>query len=370
MENTSHKRNRTIAAATVVVVSLTSFLAFRIESSSRPLPLAQLQDSNGRADEQTCAECHEQAETFWDTGHARTLRRVNEETSKSLLQKLESVQAVRSEGTKIFLTETEGLAVNLRDGISRKAKLKWCFGSGEHAHTWVATLADSHGATDLLEFRWTWYRSTGGFDITPGQPDKTTNGYFGGLGVLFDQPKARRCFRCHSSYLPIQSGKIQEHAIQAGVTCQRCHGPRQKHVESEGKVLDPFWKNANQMESVNRCAECHRRAEEFHPSKITHDNTGIPRFQPVGLTQSACFQQSKMTCLTCHNPHLPLSAQDSKRIAQCVQCHDGKAENHPLCGAAHKDNCLKCHMPKIPLGRPVSFTDHWIRVRENDRPTP
>ncbi len=370
MKSLPHKRSRTMAAAAVVSVSLISFLAFRIETSSAPMPFDRLLVTDGWADERSCAECHEQAKTFWDTGHARTLRRADEKTSQSLLHVLENVPAARAEGTSVSFVGAEEIAVNLRDGVSREAELNWCFGSGQHAHTWVSTLADSHGATDLLEFRWTWYGATGEFGITPGQSDEMADGHFGGLGVLYDQPKARRCVGCHASHVPVDSGRILEDKVRMGVTCQRCHGPRQNHIDSGGEVIDLFWKNASQMDSVNRCAECHRRAEEQDPSEITPDNADIVRFQPVGLTQSACFQGSKMTCVTCHDPHRPMKAQDSAGSWQCMQCHGQAVKRYSSCSAGHIENCVRCHMPKVSMNRLLRFTDHWIRVRRDDELSP
>lgn len=164
--------------------------------------------------------------------------------------------------------------------------------------------------------------------------------------------------------MAMSDGYLDAEALKPGVTCQRCHGPRQAHVDSEGEIGDSFWATATQMESVNRCGQCHRRADEQDSKTVTTDNSDIVRFQPVGLVQSACFRGSpKMTCLTCHDPHRPLSAQNSLGISQCVQCHDGAAGHDPMCGAGHRDDCLRCHMPKVRGTRPVEFTDHWIRIR-------
>lgn len=110
----------------------------------------------------------------------------------------------------------------------------------------------------------------------------------------------------------------------------------------------------------------HRRADEQNPEDIRPGNVDIVRFQPVGLTQSPCFRSSpEMTCVTCHDPHRPLEAQDSLGIWQCVQCHDSAHQDQTTCSAGHRDDCLRCHMPKVRLDSPIRFTDHWIRVRES-----
>lgn len=342
--------------------------AVMVRHASSPLPLAQdwVSSDAGWVDESRCAECHEQALTFWETGHAQTLRPANDPASISVLATLIQQPACVAEGTSLKIDGEQITAVNDADGVRSQAELDWCFGSGRHAQTWVAGLTDSYGATDLLEYRWTWYHETEDFDITPGQPVEATPGYFGRLGVLFDHPKARRCFGCHASVVPVEDGEIQYEQIHAGVTCQRCHGPRAEHVATEGKVHDPFWSDISQEESVARCGVCHRVPQEFDPADIRADNPEMARFQPVGLLQSRCYQMSQMTCVTCHDPHQTLEAQDSLRISQCVQCHDGADTLRPLCSAGHATDCLSCHMPKVAMDRPLEFTDHWIRVPDDE----
>lgn len=353
-------------AATLLTIAWLGLSAALFPPRRSPPPADRLQSDAGWADEMSCIACHDQGKTFWDTGHARTLHRVHEPVSVALLRTLQDSPAVQKEGTAVSF---DGQRVSVRsddDGFSSEAQLGWCFGSGNHARTWVGTLSDSHGVTDLLEFRWSWYRETEGFDLTPGQLEKPAPGYYTRLGLLFDHPKARRCFGCHASFLPLDSGRIDETHIRAGVTCQRCHGPRAEHVATQGTVQDGFWSRAGQHESVKRCAECHRSAEEQDPATIRPDNPEIARFQPIGLTQSACFLRSSMTCVTCHDPHRPLEAQDSTGIWQCTQCHDPRREDHPHCQAGYVDDCLRCHMPKVDIDRPLQFTDHWIRVRSSE----
>jgi formate-dependent nitrite reductase cytochrome c552 subunit len=231
-------------------------------------------------------------------------------------------------------------------------------------------LTGSWGETDLVEFRWSWYHAVNGFALTPGQPVDGIGGYFDRLGVMFDHPKARACFNCHASRVPLHDGRIDETALRPGVTCQRCHGPRAEHVATGGEVVDPSWRGADRMESVNRCAQCHRRADEQESARIRPENVDIVRFQPVGLVQSACFKGSEMTCVTCHDPHRPLEAQDSLGIWQCAQCHDASHGGQSVCRAGHVDECLDCHMPKVRLDAPVLFTDHWIRIRQVEPPQP
>lgn len=282
-----------------------------------------------------------------------------------LLKRLENA---RPNAALTLRLEHHANEVSVVDGASptRSVPLDWCFGSGRHACTWIGTLTDSWGGTDLVEFRWTWYAQQQEFDITPGQPSAPDQRTFGGLGVLYDQPKARRCFACHASYLPVDSGRIDEAQLRPGVTCQRCHGPQSRHVAGEGSSSPERLGRLPQDESVRRCAQCHRHADEFDPQVVSASNVDIVRFQPVGLAQSACFQKSStLTCVTCHDPHRPMEVQDSAGIWQCTQCHDPERPSQTLCRLGRRDDCLSCHMPKVRGGPPIWFTDHWIRVRRD-----
>jgi hypothetical protein len=100
------------------------------------------------------------------------------------------------------------------------------------------------------------------------------------------------------------------------------------------------------------------------PKDISPGNKDIVRFQPVGLSQSRCFQSPKMTCVICHDPHVPLKDQNLGGIWQCVQCHDA-SQQQVTCGAGQRDRCVTCHMPKVRSDSPLDFTDHWIRVRSD-----
>jgi hypothetical protein len=134
------------------------------------------------------------------------------------------------------------------------------------------------------------------------------------------------------------------------------------------------------LEAVERCGECHRRAEDFD-NAIFHDNKSIVRFAPVGLTQSPCFLKqadvkladgntARMDCATCHDPHVGSIRPEMISIS-CGKCHQGTAETAGHCTSPETAaNCLPCHMPQVPMNEELSFTDHWIRVRSKESPRP
>lgn len=329
-----------------------------VQDSTSPRDVIESRD--GWADERRCIDCHEQAESFLRTGHANTLQRASERPSLALLEQWNLL--LDETRTKINVINGQPV-VSYRDGsIERNISVDWCFGSGAHARTWTGMLSDSQGASDLLELRYTWYHVINGFDVTPGQPAESGRDPLQNLGMQFDGPKALRCFSCHATRVPMQDGNIVLQDVVAGVHCQRCHGPRARHVASNGQEIDSDWEFHDRMDSVRRCGQCHRMPEERETHEIRPGNPDIVRFQPMGLLNSACFKQSEMTCTTCHDPHRSLSEQDSKGLWQCMQCHDPGRPEHTLCSRGERENCLNCHMPKVDMKFPVSFTDHWIRI--------
>ncbi len=350
------------------------------------------------ADESACVDCHEQATHFWETGHARTLTRA---TDDELLRKLLTLNTSQYKDDGVTVESTQnGLFISKTDpGKITTASVDWCFGSGMHANTWVTLLSDSLGSVDILELRWTHFTGAGEFGLTPGHPDTSGMTASARLGLLFDGPRARRCFSCHAS-MPDDNLDLSDFdAIHPGVTCQRCHGSRAEHVASEGMLNNASVGTMHRDASFTMCAECHRRAEDQLAEAVRPDNVDIVRFQPVGLSKSKCFVGTEMSCVSCHDPHRPLRMQDSLGDWQCRQCHNpnamdanasaGKAsrsfdvvssgphsssvrhssDSGRDCSAGEDKNCVSCHMPKVSTAPGLEFTDHWIRIRhEGQKP--
>ncbi len=93
----------------------------------------------------------------------------------------------------------------------------------------------------------------------------------------------------------------------------------------------------------------------------------------VALTQrSRCYQNSQMTCATCHEVHAPERAAASYS-EKCLQCHQDRDRGEFLkLGAKIRENCIDCHMPLQNSNLIVSdlnaeqfkarIRNHWIKV--------
>jgi formate-dependent nitrite reductase cytochrome c552 subunit len=100
------------------------------------------------------------------------------------------------------------------------------------------------------------------------------------------------------------------------------------------------------------------------------------RSQPNRLQSSQCWGtgDTRITCVACHDPHVPLvreaASYDSRSLGCHVQAPVASAtaakptKDHPgrACPVA-RESCVTCHMPKYDApGMHHEFTDHWIRV--------
>ena len=190
-----------------------------------------------------------------------------------------------------------------------------------------------------------------------------------------------------------------------GIDCQRCHGPGQTHIDAIGRndveaarraIVNPA--SLNRERQLETCLQCHLEStSSLLPFQIRRYERAPFSFvpgQPLGdyvihfdhapgrgrddkfeinsagyrLRKSACFQQSEMTCVTCHDPHdVPRGGEAVKRyVTICQSCH-ADAHRVAACrasqGARAAASCVDCHMPKRRAEDAVHvvMTDHYIQ---------
>jgi predicted CXXCH cytochrome family protein len=163
--------------------------------------------------------------------------------------------------------------------------------------------------------------------------------------------------------------------------------------EIRSKIVNPAKLTRERQMEV--CMECHMETSALHvPSAIRNYDREQYTFHPgeklgdfktyferpkdpksddyevahagYQLMRSACYRNSQMTCLTCHNPHDVPRGEEAKKqyIAVCEKCHQ-KVEHKDVAMRPGTD-CLSCHMPKRRTEGSVHIvlTDHYIqRVR-------
>lgn len=276
----------------------------------------------------------------------------------------------------------------------RIVTIDYVIGSGQHTNS---HLVARNGY--LTQAPFTWYAQKGLLDWPPG--------FEKGKNRRFGRPIGLECMSCHNA-MPTQFVKGSLHkyrAIPQGIDCERCHGPGEAHVQKiqagritdTSRFIDPSIVNPAKLPrqlQFELCQRCHLQGNSvLKPGKTFFDfkpgmrlrqvmDTYLPRYSNSEdrfimashsdrLQQSACFQQSQMTCLTCHNPHKSVTITPQAQFnADCQSCHAPSEGPTAKCGIdaarmnAADSNCVGCHMPPstttdIPH---VTVHDHYIRV--------
>lgn len=214
------------------------------------------------------------------------------------------------------------------------------------------------------------------------------------------------CRTCHEDVVK-NFEKTNAHAILdkdkrhgfEGKTCEACHGPGSKHVEtaSPDDIIRPAHLMAPKADAV--CLSCHLhqetqvgRIENGHAhSQVTcitchtihgtredlvarkpaainrlcancHSNEWSQFFRPYAhrLTQGA------MSCVDCHNPHGNFLPGNRQMFAAnepgCFRCHAEYRGPFPFEHAVVKtEGCTACHMPH-GSSNPKLLTRHLVRL--------
>jgi tetratricopeptide (TPR) repeat protein len=367
------------------------------------------------ADPASCAGCHSEiAKTYALTGMGRSLSRVGAAATGNALAGVTSGGYYHAASDRHYtVTTRDGTVVQRRHQIGPggaevnvvEVAADYVIGSGNHARTFVQRAADGR----LLQLPLSWYAERGGsWAMSPGY-DRPAHLDF--RRVIDDG-----CMSCHNGYPrdPVRddgTGPKFAAALPEGIDCQRCHGPGQAHLEAVAAgdvdaarraIVHPGKLDRERQMEV--CLQCHleptssplpfqlRRAgrppmsyvpgtplaDTFlyfdHAPPRTGPDPHADKFEIAGaayrLAQSACFQSSQMTCLTCHNPHdVPRGEAAAQHYTTtCQSCHQTvHAAGIPrVAGAGPRATCIDCHMPRRRTDDAVHvvMTDHFIqRVR-------
>jgi predicted CXXCH cytochrome family protein len=95
--------------------------------------------------------------------------------------------------------------------------------------------------------------------------------------------------------------------------------------------------------------------------------------QPFRLEESKCWGNGdpRLTCFSCHDPHVALQKEATAYDHVCLQCHGTSEEKHLKTCSVAKSKCASCHMPKVYVPEMhYSFTDHRIRIVREGEPYP
>ncbi len=161
------------------------------------------------------------------------------------------------------------------------------------------------------------------------------------------------CAACHTTgYVPVGNQDGLEGLVgtwaEDGVGCENCHGPGGNHVN------DPLFVDMRVQRDAEMCGACHTRGDltqvEATDGFIDHNNQ-----------YGELFTSTKrvMDCVDCHNPHTTTKHASGLAIkSECETCHFQEDEYQKITDRRHAQ-CIDCHMPratKSALGDPAQFS--------------
>ena len=220
---------------------------------------------------------------------------------------------------------------------------------------------------------------------------------------------------------------FDSHVGDLGIACESCHGPAANHAHEN---RNPLTRYAQQLgisqstgvihpgkldskTSTDICGQCHGQRTpivhndilqwlqtgptfrpgdklKMHVQPVTQETTppaghapdlyalrfwpdGTPRlsaYEYQAVTQSPCYVQGDMSCLSCHSMHqgTPEDNITSEMRTQkaCTQCHTALANtqnNHSgHAGMPRTPDCRDCHSPVLAYGVMGVHQSHQIEI--------
>jgi tetratricopeptide (TPR) repeat protein len=271
-------------------------------------------------------------------------------------------------------------------GFRGQRELLYFIGSGVKGRTYLFSVEGF-----LFEAPINWYAQEGKWNMTPA--------YTEAREIPMNLPAFPSCLNCHTSGMraPIAGTDSKfsgEPFAHGGITCERCHGTGDGHLNGKGPIVNPAKLPAARRDAI--CMECHfegtvaveqpgKHLYEFQPGERLSDYEhyfllsgnqpetvhALSQFEALSL--SACKRKSgdAMWCGSCHDPHKEPTAADKVAYfrGKCLACH-GQA----FAAKHHTDklDCTACHMPELPSKdvAHVETTDHRILRYPNAAPLP
>jgi tetratricopeptide (TPR) repeat protein len=340
------------------------------EGANQPTP-------NTYVGNQACARCHASIfESYARTSMAHASGPAAENLIPAdFLHKNSGVHyRIYSEGNTVWLSfERPG-----DPAATGKRQLLYSIGSGRRGRTYLFAVDDF-----VFESPVNWYANRHQWDMAPAYGESRE--------IPLNLPAYPDCLRCHASGMsqPLEGTENRYPTplfSQAGVGCERCHGPGAAHAQGAA-IVNPAKLSPARRDAV--CMQCHlegnaaieragRHTYNFRPGDILDDYirhyalTGAESSSLGANSQFEAFAQSKckiksgdsMSCMSCHDPHFSPAASERASYfrGKCLACH-GTAfgfKHH-----ARQPDCTACHMPSslsVDIAH-TEVTDHRIRIR-------
>lgn len=351
---------------------------------------------------QTCRTCHESIyQTFIQTGMGQSFGYAARQKSAADFSPAHALvyDSVLDYFYKPYWASDSLYIMEYRlegkDTVHKRIqKVDYIVGSGQHTNSHIF---NTNGY--LYQAPITFYTQKQKWDLAPG--------FEKGASSRFQRLIELECLSCHNAYPEFVANSENKFTkIMTGIDCERCHGPGSLHVfdrannrpvdTSKGPdytIVNPRRLPAELQNNV--CQRCHLQGIavlndnktffDFHPGmKLSEVMTVfMPEYEGAQdkmimashverMKKSQCYVQSgKMSCITCHNPHISVKfTPRAQYLNACQSCHGTAAGQHQckendVVRAAKNNDCVTCHMPhnsSIDIPH-VAVTDHFIRKR-------
>jgi hypothetical protein len=348
-----------------------------------------------------CRQCHASVyESFIQTGMGQSFDHAGRQKSAADFSPAHSLvyDKVKDfyykpyfDGDSLYIKE---FRLEGRDTVyQRVERVHYIIGSGQHTNSHLFT---SNGY--LYQAPITFYTQKRRWDLAPG--------FENGGNERFSRLIELECISCHNGLPEFVANSPNKYiSLKTGIDCERCHGPGSLHVAEKGagKIVDtskgPDYSIVNPRRlstelQNNVCQRCHLQGIsvlndgktffDFRPGMRLSEmeNVFMPQYAGAEdkmimashverMKKSSCYLQSgRMSCITCHNPHVSVKVTPRAQFLNaCGGCHGAANQVHcsetPALRMANGNDCVSCHMPKngsidIPH---VAVTDHFIRKR-------
>lgn len=350
---------------------------------------------------QTCRGCHEPVyETFIKTGMGQSFDHATRQKSAADFTPAHALvyDSVLDFYYKPYWAGDSFYIMEYRmeggDTVHKRIqKVDYIVGSGQHTNSHIFS---TNGY--LFQAPITFYTQKHRWDLAPG--------FEKGANTRFQRMIQLECMSCHNGYPNFVNNSENKYtSVMTGIDCERCHGPGSLHVQERqnnrpvdtSKGPDYSIVNPRRLPTElqnNICQRCHLQGiavlndgksfYDFHPGMKLSEvmNVFMPEYEGAQdkmimashverMKKSQCYVQSgKMSCITCHNPHVSVKfTPRNQYLNACQSCHGGSAQHQcsesAQVRAAKKNDCVTCHMPhngSIDIPH-VAVTDHFIRKR-------
>lgn len=383
---------RYVAALALVSLAGAGVAILLAHGGKAPVPVTAVE----YVGDQACLTCHQEQGSFLETAHHLTSRPATAGSIAGSFRHWENVlgtsnpylhyrMEARPEG--LFQTAVVGMPPGVR---THSERIDLVIGSGRKGQSYLSWQEHQR----LVQLPVSYWTSLDSWINSPGYRE----------GVpTFGRPVTPRCLECHSTFarvVPDEQGALNRYdpaSFILGVGCEKCHGPGREHVERAtswtARLLGQAIVNPAELPrdgQVDVCSLCHAGVGEarapafsFVPGEPIESYLQVADADPKQmvdvhgnqvalLKRSSCFQQSGMTCSTCHTVHQP--QRDAAAFSSaCLTCHQVQSCGlFPERGATLAENCVDCHMPELPSNEVISahqgqavrprVRTHWIRV--------